>query len=61
MTRFHVPEEGLTDDDEIPDAVGSVCQPGDLWQLGVHRVLCGDSTSIGDTVRLTAGEKVDLM
>jgi len=61
MTQFHVPEEGLTDDDEIPENVESVCKPGDLWQLGAHRLLCGDSTSMSDIERLTAGEKVDLV
>ena len=34
MTQFHVPEEGLTDDDAVPEAVESVCKPGDLWVLG---------------------------
>ncbi len=36
--------EGLTDPDEIPEDVETRCKPGDLWQLGEHRLLCGDST-----------------
>src|SRR4051812_49067849 len=37
--------EGLTDADEVPE-VGdtAVTQPGELWCLGPHRVICGDST-----------------
>ena len=61
MTQFHVPEEGLTDDDEIPEEVEHICQPGDLWQLGVHRLLCGDSTAMSDVERLTGRQKVDLV
>ena len=34
MTQFHVPEEGLTDDDAVPEATESICRKGDLWQLG---------------------------
>jgi len=34
MTQFHVPEEGLTDDDAIPEATESICRKGDLWSLG---------------------------
>ena len=35
---------GLIDDDDIPEAVESVCKLGNLWELGQHRLLCGDST-----------------
>jgi len=40
------------DDDEIPDEVDPVTKLGDLWELGHHRVLCGDSTKIEDVERL---------
>lgn len=37
--------EGLTGDDEVPEQIQiPVTQPGDVWQLGPHRVMCGDST-----------------
>ena len=52
---------GLTDPDEIPEEVEPRCKPGDLWQLGDHRLLCGDSTSPADVERLMDGEKAVLM
>ena len=39
MTQFHVPEEGLTDDDAVPEATESICKTGDLWQLGGY-IIC---------------------
>jgi len=45
-------EEGLTDEDAVHDAPETpVTVLGDVWQLGDHRVMCGDSTSI-DTVEI---------
>ena len=41
---------------EEPDA-----KPGDLYQLGNHRLLCGDSTSLDDVAKLMGGEQVDLL
>lgn len=35
-------------------------EPGQLWQLGAHRLLCGDSAKPDDVARLMAGEKADL-
>ena len=43
MSEFFVPEEGLTPEDDIPDDVKSRVKSGDLWQLGSHRLICGDS------------------
>lgn len=55
------PEPGLTEDDEAPELQpDAVTRPGDLWQLGPHRLLCGDSTSAADVQRLAAGRAVDL-
>jgi DNA modification methylase len=49
---------GLTDDDSVPDAPKEPrTKPGDLYQLGEHRLLCGDSTNIQHVERLMAGEK----
>ncbi|OBW61088.1 MAG: hypothetical protein A9183_03010 [Dehalococcoides mccartyi] len=61
MTQFHVPGEGLTDDDAIPENVETICKTGDLWQLGTHRLLCGDATIITDVERLMGGEKADMV
>jgi DNA modification methylase len=52
------PEAELTGDlDEVPEPpVDPITKAGDLWILGEHRVLCGDSTKAGDVERLMAGE-----
>jgi len=55
------PTEGLTDPDEVPEPPADpVTVLGDVWVLGGHRLLCGDSTSINDLERLCAGQKVDM-
>jgi len=53
--------EGLIDDDEIPEVKESKVKRGDVWQLGEHRVMCGDSTSSDDVKKLMNGEKADLI
>ncbi len=55
------PEDGLTDPDEVPEVTETRCKKGDLWLLGKHRVLCGDSTKLGDVERLMGGEKADMV
>lgn len=53
---------GLTDPDEAPEPPAiPTSQPGDVWILGPHRVLCGDSTGAGDVARLMAGEQADCL
>lgn len=48
-------------EDEVPEVpVVPVTKLGDLWLLGEHRVLCGDSTKAVDVARLMAGAKADL-
>ena len=55
------PVEGNTDPDEVPEVPDDpITKPGDLWVLGNHRLLCGDSTSIDHLQKLMAGEKADL-
>lgn len=53
---------GLTDPDAVPEEplVPSTL-PGDLWQLGGHRVICGDATDAEVVGRLLAGVKPHLM
>jgi len=55
------PAELLTDPDEVPEEVETRCKPGDLWILGRHRLLCGDSTSIDDVTRLMDGAVAEMM
>ena len=61
MNQLYQPEEGLIDDDAVPEAVESISRRGDLWSLGNHRLLCGDSTLKADVVRLMGGEKADMV
>ena len=54
-------QEGLTDPDEIPAPPDeAVTQPGDLWILGEHRLLCGDSSKPADLDRLLDGQPIHL-
>ena len=49
-------------EDEVPEVpVDPITKPGDLWLLGEHRVLCGDSTKAEDVERLMGGEKVSAL
>jgi DNA modification methylase len=53
--------EGLTDPDDAPAVQGNpVTVLGDVWVMGNHRLLCGDSTSVDDLARLTQGTLVDM-
>ena len=52
--------EGLIEDDEIPEVKESKVKTGDIWQLGNHRLMCGDSTSSDDVEKLMNGEKADI-
>ena len=48
-------------EDEVPEPPADpITKPGDLWLLGDHRLLCGDSTKAEDVGRLMAGAKADL-
>jgi DNA modification methylase len=54
--------EGLTDEDAVPDVPEQpVTVLGDVWVLGRHRLMCGDSTSIDAVERLMAGQKADMV
>jgi DNA modification methylase len=54
--------EGLTDPDDVPELPDiPITQMGDIWVLGRHRLLCGDSTSAADVERLLAGVAPHLM
>jgi len=54
--------EGLTDPDAVPDVpTVPVTVLGDVWLLGRHRLMCGDSTSIDAVERLMDGQKADMV
>lgn len=53
--------EGLTDEDAVPEIpIDPVSKPGDVWIMGKHRLMCGDSTSIEALESLCAGQLVDM-
>jgi DNA modification methylase len=54
-------KDGLTDADEVPEPPdAAITQPGDLWILGEHRLLCGDSAKPDDVDRLLDGATIQL-
>ena len=53
--------EGNIDDDEIPEEVEPVCKLGDIWELGSHRLLCGDSTVKENVELLLDSNKADMV
>jgi len=54
--------EGLTDEDAVPELPQTpVSAAGDLWNLGSHKLLVGDSTDRSQVARLMAGEAADLL
>tara|TARA_R100001460_G_scaffold39304_1_gene74061 strand:- start:2799 stop:4256 length:1458 start_codon:yes stop_codon:yes gene_type:complete len=52
--------EGNTEDDHIPEVKESRVKLGDVWELGKHRLMCGDSTKESDVEKLMNGEKADV-
>lgn len=55
-------EPGLTDDDAVPEVPEQpVTVLGDVWVLGNHRLMCGDSTSIDAVEKLMAGKRAKLL
>tara|TARA_R100001463_G_scaffold3065_1_gene12644 strand:- start:7 stop:1152 length:1146 start_codon:yes stop_codon:yes gene_type:complete len=53
--------EGNTEDDHIPEVKESRVKLGDVWQLGKHRIMCGDSTKESDVKKLMNGDKADMV
>ena len=53
---------GLTDEDAVPEVpVVPITVEGDVWLLGRHRLMCGDSTSQNAVDKLMAGRKADMV
>ena len=54
--------EGLTDEDDVPEPPPEpITKLGDVWILGNHRLMCGDSTSIDAVDKLMDGQKADMV
>ena len=64
LTGFELPEEQEETEikeDEVPEEVETRCKLGNVWQLGEHRLICGDSTDVAVVDRLMDGVKADLV
>ena len=55
------PTEVTEDDFDETTVTESVCKRGQIWQLGDHRLMCGDSTSRSDADKLLGGVKADMV
>lgn len=63
MKDFMLPEDfdPQADEDAVPEHVEPKTKLGDLYQLGSHRLLCGDSTDVLKVEQLMGGEKADMV
>lgn len=54
--------DGKTDEDSVPEAPATpVSKPGDIWKLGHHRLLCGDSTVLANVEKVLDGALADMV
>ena len=56
-----IQEDDFNEEEILEGNTKVITKPGDLWILGNHRLLCGDSTKIEDIEKLVNGEKLDLV
>jgi len=62
LAELDATPEGNTDADETPPVLAdAVTKPGDVWLLGKHRIMCGDSTDAGSVAMLMNGKRASLM
>ncbi len=62
LTSIFSTQEGNTDPDDVPEPPAQpVSRPGDLWRLGDHLLICGDSSDKETVERVLAGQKPHLM
>ena len=62
LAELDATTEGKTDADSTPDVQAEVISKiGDVWVLGKHRLMCGDSTDAGSVALLMNGEKADMV
>lgn len=57
----HEPVEIVEDDYDLEDDIEVTVELGDIYQLGNHRLMCGDSTSVDDVEKLMNGNKADMV
>lgn len=60
-TEDKAPTEVTEDDFDETAVTESVCKRGQVWKLGEHRLMCGDSTNADDVALLMNGEKADMV
>jgi DNA modification methylase len=53
-------EDDFDVDKEVEETKEPICELGDIWQLGNHRIMCGDSTKKEDVEKLMDGKKADI-
>ena len=51
IDEHDIQEDEYKEEENMP----SIAKPGDMWQLGDHRLMCGDSTNADDVRRLMGG------
>jgi DNA modification methylase len=65
IEEFEIPNvevlDPQTDEDEVPEVEHPITRRGDIWLLGKHRLMCGDSTMIDDVEKLINKTKIDLV
>jgi DNA modification methylase len=65
LEEFELPDidvlDPQTDEDDVPEVETPITVRGDIWLLGKHRLMCGDSTMIDDVEKLMDGEKADMV
>ena len=62
ISNFEIIEEQKEiEEDEAPENIETRCKLGDIWQLGKHKLLCGDSTNVLNIEKLISNNKIDLV
>lgn len=62
LTGFELSEPDVEiQEDEVPEEIEPRCKKGDIWQLGEHRLICGDSTETSVIEKLMGGATADLL
>ena len=61
LSETNLEEEPEIVEDDVPEEVETRCKPGDIWQLGNHRLICGDSTDPEVVGKLMDGKLADMV